>query len=383
MQNIKKFSKILTVALAVILAVIPAVTVKAAAGDEERVVIKVTEKKIADEKSSIRTVKESIKEKQEELENAKATAKQFESWSLNMKAVTSDLIIEKSNLLTRLKEQKVLARVGIPIFQIIEKTPAEEVLEDIEKRKELVEITEDGKEVKLKNEPGFLEVLSSKLSNEEEKTKLIDRVILIDYQLNNFLPEYEESINKSLEQDEKVKDIEEDLKKSKKKLAKKEEILKKHQEKLKKAVKDLEVALEKEKQRLAAFTELKKPVNSQWISSYFGYRSNPFTDKGREFHSGIDWPAPLNTPIKAAGSGIITKARKNGGYGNFIEIRHTDNMVTRYGHLNSYNVVEGQEVSRGDIIGYMGTTGRSTGSHLHFEVKINGKVQNPLNFVNN
>lgn len=378
MQNIKKFSKTLTVALAVILAVIPAVTVKAAAGDEERVVIKATEKKIATEKSSMKAVKESIKEKQEELENAKATAKQFESWSLNMKAITSDLVVEKSNLLTRLKEQKILTKPGVPVFYISEKTPMEEVLEDIEKRKELVEIVEDGKEIKLKNEPGILEVLLNKLLNEEEKTKLIDRVILIDHQLNNFLPEYEESIDKSLKQNEKAKDIEEDLRRSKEKLAKKEEILKDHQEKLKKAVRDLEVALEKERQRLAAFTELKKPVNSRWISSYFGYRSNPFTNKGREFHGGVDWPGAMGTPIRAAGSGKVVSAREKGGYGNQILIEHSNSLQTRYAHLSRFNVKEGQAVVRGDIIGYMGSTGRSTGPHLHFETIINGERVNPL-----
>lgn len=110
------------------------------------------------------------------------------------------------------------------------------------------------------------------------------------------------------------------------------------------------------------------------ITSYYGYR-------GREFHTGLDISAPYGTPVVAAESGIVTGAGYEGGYGRMITIDHGGGLVTRYAHLSGYNVAVGQRVSRGEVIGYVGTSGRTTGPHLHFEVLINGEFRNPYNYL--
>jgi murein DD-endopeptidase MepM/ murein hydrolase activator NlpD len=116
------------------------------------------------------------------------------------------------------------------------------------------------------------------------------------------------------------------------------------------------------------------------MSSSFGYRSDPFTGGGA-MHSGLDFKGPIGTPILATADGKITFAGWQGGYGNTIEITHSNGLVTRYAHMSGFNVSLGQNVSRGVQIGRMGSTGRSTGSHLHFEVRINGAAINPMKFL--
>ena len=122
------------------------------------------------------------------------------------------------------------------------------------------------------------------------------------------------------------------------------------------------------------------PAASMMMSSGFGYRSDPFTGGGA-MHAGLDFKGPVGTPILAAADGKIVLAGFNGGYGNIIEIRHANGLVTRYAHLSGLNVRRGQMVDRGVQIGRMGSTGRSTGSHLHFEVRLNGQAINPRKFL--
>ncbi|WP_295498758.1 M23 family metallopeptidase, partial [Sphingorhabdus sp. EL138] len=122
------------------------------------------------------------------------------------------------------------------------------------------------------------------------------------------------------------------------------------------------------------------PAASMMISSGFGYRSDPFTGGGA-MHAGLDFKGPVGTPILAAAKGKVVLAGFNGGYGNTIEIRHANGLVTRYAHLSGLNVRRGQMVDRGVQIGRMGSTGRSTGSHLHFEVRLNGQAINPRKFL--
>lgn len=116
------------------------------------------------------------------------------------------------------------------------------------------------------------------------------------------------------------------------------------------------------------------------ISSQFGPRSDPFLQSAA-FHSGMDFPKPTGTPVLAAAGGRITYAGRQSGYGNLIEITHRDGLKTRYGHLSAILVANGQGVSAGQIIGKVGSTGRSTGPHLHFEVRRNGKPINPSQFL--
>ena len=99
------------------------------------------------------------------------------------------------------------------------------------------------------------------------------------------------------------------------------------------------------------------------------------------FHTGIDLAAPAGTHIYSWRSGTVTFAGWSGGYGNFIIVDHGDGFVTRYAHCSKIAVTKGQTVSQGQVIGYVGTTGNSTGNHLHFEVKVNGNFVNPRNYL--
>ena len=123
-----------------------------------------------------------------------------------------------------------------------------------------------------------------------------------------------------------------------------------------------------------------KNENLKRMASGFGYRSDPFT-KARKMHEGMDFTAKTGTPIYATGDGVVAKADNTAsGFGNHIVIRHGYGYETLYAHLSKYKVRAGQRVKRGDIIGYVGSTGRSEAPHLHYEVHKNNKVVNPLNF---
>ena len=116
------------------------------------------------------------------------------------------------------------------------------------------------------------------------------------------------------------------------------------------------------------------------MASGFGYRTDPFTKK-RRFHQGMDFTAPTGTPIYASGDGIVGRAdNRSPGYGKHIRIDHGFGYVSLYAHLSSYNVKRRQKVKRGDIIGYVGSTGRSVGPHLHYEIFKDGRRVNPLNY---
>ena len=146
---------------------------------------------------------------------------------------------------------------------------------------------------------------------------------------------------------------------------------------------DYILKLAKAKNNLLAAIPAIQPVrneNLKRMASGFGYRTDPFT-KARKMHEGMDFTAKTGTPIFATGDGVIARADNTAsGYGNHIVIRHGFGYETLYGHLSKYKSRAGQRVKRGDIIGYVGSTGRSEGPHLHYEVHKNGKVVNPLNF---
>lgn len=130
---------------------------------------------------------------------------------------------------------------------------------------------------------------------------------------------------------------------------------------------------------LLAHTPSTWPVKG-WLSSNFGYRRSAFTNQ-REFHAGIDIVAREGTPIFAPADGVVIRAGREGGYGKILEIRHMQGIVTRYAH-NSVNLAKvGQRVKRGQIIARVGSTGRSTGPHLHYEVRINGIAVNPKLYI--
>jgi murein DD-endopeptidase MepM/ murein hydrolase activator NlpD len=123
------------------------------------------------------------------------------------------------------------------------------------------------------------------------------------------------------------------------------------------------------------------PVKHSWISSTFGKRIDPFTGK-ISVHEGVDFPVPVGTPIYASAGGVVDYAGFNpSGFGNLVEIDHGNGVMTRYAHTSKLLVKVGQIVKRGQKIALSGDSGRSTGPHLHFEVRYNGVAQNPLRFL--
>jgi murein DD-endopeptidase MepM/ murein hydrolase activator NlpD len=117
-----------------------------------------------------------------------------------------------------------------------------------------------------------------------------------------------------------------------------------------------------------------------YLSAGFGNRKDPFTGQ-RDFHAGIDISTPIGTRIFAPADGVVLSANVQGAYGNSIVVDHGYGVVTRYGHLDAYAIRPGQRVRRGDLIGFVGNTGRSTGPHLHYEVWVRDQAQNPIHFI--
>jgi murein DD-endopeptidase MepM/ murein hydrolase activator NlpD len=114
-----------------------------------------------------------------------------------------------------------------------------------------------------------------------------------------------------------------------------------------------------------------------WISAYFGQREDPFNG-GQAFHTGLDISADMGTPVVATGDGRIISAEYHPQYGNLLVIDHGYGMTTRYGHLAGFAVAPGAKVVKGQLVGYVGATGRATGPHLHYEILINGQAIDPL-----
>jgi len=143
------------------------------------------------------------------------------------------------------------------------------------------------------------------------------------------------------------------------------------------------INLAKDKEELLASIPAIQPVSKQDLTrmaSGYGWRLDPFT-KARKFHKGMDFTSPRGTPIYATGDGrVIRRDNSASGYGKHVRIDHGFGYVTLYAHLSKYNVKRGQRVKRGDLIGYVGSTGRSQAPHLHYEVRYNENAVNPINF---
>lgn len=122
------------------------------------------------------------------------------------------------------------------------------------------------------------------------------------------------------------------------------------------------------------------PASLEYISSGFGYRADPFTGAGA-FHPGLDFRGPYGAPIYAAAPGVVSFVGVRSGYGNCVEIDHGNGLITRYAHMSGFRTVQGKQVGAGETIGLIGSTGRSTGPHLHFEVRINDRPVNPRPFL--
>jgi len=143
------------------------------------------------------------------------------------------------------------------------------------------------------------------------------------------------------------------------------------------------VDLAKKKEKMLASIPAIQPVSNEHLTrmaSGYGWRNDPFT-KARKFHKGMDFTAPQGTPIYATGDGVVLRADGRAtGYGRHVRIDHGFGYVTLYGHMTQFVVKRKQKVKRGDLIGYVGSTGRSKAPHLHYEVRKNGRPINPINF---
>lgn len=143
------------------------------------------------------------------------------------------------------------------------------------------------------------------------------------------------------------------------------------------------IKLAKDKEQFLEKIPAIQPVRNEDLkrmASGYGWRSDPFT-KARKFHYGMDFTAPRGTPVYASGDGTVARAdHKSSGYGEHIRIDHGYGYLSLYAHLSRYNVRAGQKVKRGDLIGYVGSTGRSEAPHLHYEVWKDGERINPMNF---
>ena len=122
------------------------------------------------------------------------------------------------------------------------------------------------------------------------------------------------------------------------------------------------------------------PAGSAYVSCAYGPRTHPVTGN-YSFHNGVDLAAPGGTPIYATKSGTVTTATYNSVYGYYVTINHGDGFSSLYGHMTRYVVSAGQTVTQGQVIGYVGTTGLSTGNHLHFTIFYNGSTVNPMGYI--
>jgi murein DD-endopeptidase MepM/ murein hydrolase activator NlpD len=133
------------------------------------------------------------------------------------------------------------------------------------------------------------------------------------------------------------------------------------------------------RQALASATPSVWPV-AGWLTSDFGNRRDPITN-GPDFHPGLDISADYGQPVLATGDATVSLAASNGAYGNMVVLDHGYGILTKYGHLSRFAVSGGQRVTRGAVIGYVGSTGRSTGAHLHYEIWMNGRLTNPMTLL--
>lgn len=201
----------------------------------------------------------------------------------------------------------------------------------------------------------------------------------------------QESAKKAQEQaKQELKSQESEVNKLIGEISAKEDELEKMEASLKAAAAAADAAIKKKEKELAA--QIKNVVsesgflwpltNYNTLSSLFGNRVHPITKKPNN-HTGIDIPAPKGTPILAAKSGVVTISVKQGSYGNYVVVSHSDGTSTLYAHMSVRSVKEGQTVKQGQKLGEVGTTGSSTGNHLHFEIRVNGVRRDPVNYFKN
>ena len=120
---------------------------------------------------------------------------------------------------------------------------------------------------------------------------------------------------------------------------------------------------------------------SGYVTDGFGMRRNPFNGEGREVHEGLDIAVDFGTPVSATADGLVIYAAPHAGYGNLVIVYHSNGVTTRYGHLSRITVEAGQQIKRGEQVGHAGSTGRSTGTHVHYEIRENDQPVDPATYM--
>ena len=204
--------------------------------------------------------------------------------------------------------------------------------------------------------------------------------------------EQEEAKQKQVAVQQELKEQENEVDKLIGEISAREDQLEEMEAELKKAANDLDAEIKRKEKEYA--DQIKNvvsesgflwplPAGQNTLTSFYGNREDPFTHKSKN-HTGIDVSAPRGTPIYAAKSGVVTTSKLGSGsswaYGEHVVISHSDGTSTLYAHMSARNVTQGQTVKQGAVIGYVGTTGRSTGNHLHFEVRVHGDRRDPLSY---
>lgn len=261
--------------------------------------------------------------------------------------------------------------------------------------------------IQTKGEPTYLDVIfgSSSFIDFISRARVVSTIIEADNDImNNFFTDVD-TVNKKLDEvedlkkdvqsvkkgnEDKKEELENNIKKTKKQKKELDEEIKSSERSLEEIKKEQDELIEKINKELGMKTGLGEgklewpTVSATYISSGIGQRTHPKTGKKGTFHKGIDIARndkSVTPPVYAAEEGVVLEARRAGGYGNMIKIEHENGVETLYGHLSELRVEPGDKVRRGQTIGIMGTTGMSTGVHLHFEVYEDGKLQNPLRYV--
>lgn len=226
----------------------------------------------------------------------------------------------------------------------------------------------------------------------DDLTALQERVAADRAELEEAQAEQEEAKAQQLAAQEELKGQEAEVDKLIAEINAQEDVLEEMEAELNKAAKELDAQIKaKEKEYAAQIANVPSESGYLWplsgsynvLSSLFGPRLHPVTHKPGN-HSGIDIPAPAGTKIYAAKSGVVIHAAKGTGsswsYGNYVIVSHSDGTSTLYAHMSRIGCKQGQTVKQGDVIGYVGTTGRSTGNHLHFEVRVGSTRKDPVNY---
>ena len=253
---------------------------------------------------------------------------------------------------------------------------------------------------------GYLKVIlsSNSISDFLNNVYIVQEVIEQDKQMleqleadKKEIEEKKETLDKNIEEEKVIKDelvkdkesLEEDkaeLKKLKEELVKEEENLEKKLQEI--AAENAKISSESNSSNSSNSVNSSAVIsNGSWpvpgysrVSSPFGYRIHPVLGV-KSMHTGIDIPAPTGTPAVAVDSGTVISAGYQGSYGNTVMIRHDNGLVSLYAHNSALVVSVGDRVEKGQVVSKIGSTGRSTGPHLHFEIRVNGTAQNPLNYL--